>query len=316
MRRSHRLVSQVLGAVLILVGCSNHSTAPPRARTLLRTPPNQPIPETGAPVDTGLTIPASSLTPWTGPQTITPTTPGVTNSTLTGYLFTNLVYVTGNITITNSKFVSDSWNHIIIQGTATPGPTFTHIEIDGLNTTTHNDDIGITNSTHDGGNGGNFTIDHSHLYHLNNGARLDSNATMTNTLIDNLSTANGSHTDGIEIYCGNHITIDHTTINATPSNTINSAIIASGGANGFCPISYLTITNNHLIGGIGSLRIDDNQISHVTIANILLTGPFLYFSTDIPYPTEIDTWTNVRLDNGITIPTPQTFGCTTTNSCN
>jgi len=82
----------------------------------------------GAPRDVGLTVPVAELRRWNGPATITPTTPGVVDGVLTRQLFTSTIYVRGNVTITDSKFASDDYDHIVVQGTATPGPVFSTSE--------------------------------------------------------------------------------------------------------------------------------------------------------------------------------------------
>ncbi len=279
-----------------------------------------PVVGRGAPGDVGLTVPVAELSRWNGPATITPTTLGVVDGVLTRQLFTSTIYVRGNVTITDSKFASDDYDHIVVQGTATPGPVFSHIEIDGLRSTTHNDDIGITNSRNDEGDAGAFTLDRSHLYQLNNGARLDSNAVVTNTLIDHLSVAHGSHTDGIEIYCGSDITIDHTTIDATNpgGSDVNAAIETQGDADsgGFCPVSNLTFSNDLFSGGTATWRLDDEKITHVTVRNLtIVTGSYRYFATSVVDPSHVDVWENVMLSDGTSIPTAETYGCGVDTSC-
>lgn len=311
------------------------TTVPPTTTTTTTLPP-APVPTVGAPADVGLTSPATSLKVWSGPTTITPTTGGVVGGNVTGYLFTSAVTVSGNVHFSNDKFSTQAERLVTIAGTATPGPTFSHIEIDGQNTLTTNDDIGITNSSRD--NGGvqgvtvsPFTIDRSHIYNVVNGTRLDSGATVTNTLIDWLSTPPQAHTDGTEIYCGHGIVIDHTTINAGGNNT-NAAIETQGGSGGFCPVSNVTFTNDLFSGGTATWRLDDNQITHVAMANVMIAGPpvrgvtpptasiFFYFATSVVTASSIDSWSNVRLSSGTPVPSPATgvrqFGCGPAISCN
>lgn len=271
----------------------------------------------GAPSDAGLTVPASSLQTWTGPTDINPST--VPGGVVSGFIFTRAVRVSGNVTFVNDLFRFDDANHIVVAGTSAPGPMFSHIEVDGMRTTTNNDDIGVTNSRHDGGDGGPFTLDRSHLYNLNNGARLDSNARVTNTLINNLSVANGSHTDGVEIYCGDNILIDHTTIDAGGADA-NSAVETQGGAGGFCPVSNVTFSNSQFAGGSATWRLDDDQISHVSVKNVtIVAGSYHYFATAVTSPNSIVEWSNVKVSDGPAIPRPTTwpsdFGCGDGVSC-
>ncbi len=299
------------------------TTTAPAVQTPTTTAPAASLPAVGAPSDAGLTVAASSLKTWTGATTITPTTAGVVNGVVDGYLFTSTIRVNGNVTFTNDKFAFVAPWHIIVQGTATPGPVFSHIEVDGQNMGSGNDDNGITNSSRDNGGvqgvtASPFTLDRSHLHHLINGTRLDSGATVTNTLIDHLWVFGGSHTDGTEIYCGSNITIDHTTIDATGSGT-NAAIETQGDAatGGFCPVSNLTFSNDLFSGGSATWRLDDSSITHVTVRNLtVVAGSFYYFATAITTPSQVDVWQNVKLSNGTTIPTAETYGCGAWTSCN
>lgn len=265
----------------------------------------------GAPADVGVT-PGTALKTWTGPTTITPTTAGVVNGKLDGYLFTGRITVSGNVTITNSRFATENSAVLMIVGSTTPGPVFSHVEVDGLKSKTYTDNIGVVNN----GDGHNatpspFSMDHAWIHGLGNGMRLYTAATVTNTRIDDPFVWGGSHTDGIELYCGTNITLDHLTINMGKWQVgSNGAIETQGSTNGgFCPVSNVVSTNNYFYGGIATYRVADDQfVTNMTVRNVVIEkGVYEYFATTVAVPANIAVWENVRLSDGTPIPRPGTW---------
>lgn len=333
---------------------SSTTTVPSATTTTTRPPPTTTVPPTtttttapappavGSPADVGLTIPASALKPWTGPTTITPTTAGVVNGTVSGYSFASAIRVSGPVAFSNDLFAFKAPWHIIVSGSA-PGPTFTHIEIDGQNCTTactspnsNADDDGFTNSSRDNGmtqgvSVSPFTLDHSYLHNLINGMRLDSGATVTNTLVNKLWVYGGSHSDVSEIYCGSNIKVDHSTFDATapagqPLQSTNSATEQQGASGGFCPVSNVTWSNDILAGGGVTWRIDDTSVTSVTVRNVqVIAGSYEWSAFAVTNSASIRSWSgnsvvNIGTGTLTAVPAPSggawRYGCGVNKDCN
>ncbi len=151
-----------------------------------------------------------------------------------------------------------------------------------------------------GGNGtgvtsSDYTVIRANIHHCENGFNVGGNVTIRDTYFHDGVTANGAHTDGIQMNQGAaNILVQHNTlITPTPGGT--SAIIMWDEGNP--QNSNVTIRDNFLIGGTYTLYCPRENASNIFITNNRF-GEFQYGSSNSCISGHVTTFTGNFRDDG------------------
>ncbi|HEV7760134.1 MAG TPA: right-handed parallel beta-helix repeat-containing protein, partial [Acidimicrobiales bacterium] len=193
----------------------------------------------------------------------------------------------GDVTIRNSSFAFDDWYHLYVTGGTV---TVEHSEFDGLNTTTHADDIGVT--------GANVTVRSSRFVRLVNGLRLSSNSVAEGNVITQPNDAYGpAHGDGIEVYDGAHVVIRSNVIDITGGSGATGCVNI---ATDFGDIDDVLVEDNDLTGGTYSLYArlqgDGDAISNIRVVGNRWHTPHQYGTHSVDPTSSITEWSANTLD--------------------
>ena len=244
-----------------------------------------PPPPPGYPDATNTGVPpGTTLTP-SGGITIS-----ANNATVSGITTSGSVNITGaGVTLKNSKV-----GEVLVYGaagnTANPRVTISDVEIDCGGPGSK----GVQGSF--GDHFQNVNLVRVNIHNCEDGLFAEGDFTVTDSFIHDLATCGSCHNDGMQIFGGSRITIEHNriygsdtsaiqfcnnTTNCSPmSNTlINNNLLAGGGWTLYCPkvsTSNFRITNNHFstifypkVGGFGAAtdcggEIQSGNVIHET----------------------------------------------------
>lgn len=209
------------------VGTSDYSTA-----SAAVTPVSGPT-FTGYPSATTTGVPAgTTLTPYTGPSTITTAGTIIDSKTITSAL----IIKANNVTIKNCRIAVPNAAFIILNDSGNTGFLLQDTEIDGLNTVTDGAAIG----------GRNYTALRCNIHGTGDGVKLGDNVTIQDSYIHDLYGGNDSHNDGMQCSDGTNVRILHNTILPVYTGATSCIIIKAD----FGPITDLIFDSN-LVGGGG-----------------------------------------------------------------
>jgi hypothetical protein len=254
------------------------TTAPPAPTTTAPAPP----PPSAAAGTAGLSDPGA-LTGYDGPSTIEGGTVVIDSKRFSS----RLTVAGGDVTIRNSSFAFDDWYHLYVTGGTV---TVDHSEFDGLDTTTHADDIGVT--------GANVTVRSSRFVRLVNGLRLSSNSVAEGNVITRPNDAYGpAHSDGIEVYDGAHVVIRSNVIDITGGSGATGCVNI---ATDFGDIDDVLVEDNDLTGGTYSLYArlqgDGDAISGIRVLGNRWHTPHQYGTHSVDPTSSIAEWSANTLD--------------------
>lgn len=296
--RSRKLAAAGGGAVLLvlLLGFAlsrddgSDDSARPDPTTTSSTSTTASTTTTTAPPTTTTTVPPAAglldpgaLTDYTGPSTISGGTVVIENKRVTS----RLTIEGGDVTIRNSSFAFDDWYHLYVTGGTV---VVEHSEFDGMNTTTHGDDIGAT--------GDNLTVRSSRFVRLVNGMRLGNNSVAEGNTISEPNTAYGpAHTDGIEVYSGSHVVIRGNTIDITGGRGETGCVNI---ATDFGNIDDVLVEDNDFTGGTYSLYVrlqgEGESVTNVQILSNRFHTPHIYGTHSLDPVSAITTWSTNTLN--------------------
>ena len=221
--------------------------------------PTPPPPTSGYPDSTNTGVPAgTTLTPVSGDLIIT-----TAGSTVTGKDVSGVIRIQApGVTVQNSKTAG-----IRIEGEANnpvnPRATIQYVEINCGGPGTK----GIQATF--GDNGNNFNAYHVNIHNCEDGLSVENDFTITDSYIHDLAECGTCHNDGMQIYGGSRIIIQHNRVYGTDT----SAIQFCNNLTNCSPMADTLIQDNLLAGGGWTLycpkvattnwRIIDNKFSTI-----------------------------------------------------
>ncbi len=254
-------------------------------RAASRTPPAGKVTSFPSAATTG--VPAgTTLTPYTGPSTITATGTVIDAKRIT----TCLVVKANNVTITNSSFASVCSFNILSDSGATD-LRIADVEIDGLADPASDSAVA----------GSNYACLRCNIHGTTDGFKAGTNVVIDSSYIHDLTLTSDSHNDGVQSLGTTNLYVAHNTIVLADGAT--AAVILSTGS---APVmTNVTITGNLLGGGaftvyggysadedslekVGNISITDNHFSTKTFPRGGAYGPLT--STDPPVRVSGNTW--------------------------
>ena len=254
-------------------------------------PPPPPPPSSGYPDASNTGVPAgTTLTPFSGDLIIA--TPG---STVSGMDVSGVIRIQApGVTVENSKSAG-----VRVEGAANnpanPRATIQYVEINCGGPGTK----GIQATF--GDNGNNFNAYHVNIHNCEDGLSVENDFTITDSYIHDLAECGTCHNDGMQIYGGSRIIIQHNRIYGTDT----SAIQFCNNLTNCAPMSDTLVQNNLLAGGgwtlycpkvtTSNFRIINNAFSTIFYPKVGLYGPDtdcegemasgnFYYETSAPLP--------------------------------
>jgi hypothetical protein len=228
----------------------------------------------------GLTDP-SALTDYRGPSVITGDTV-IENKRV----HSRITIQSGDVVIRNSTLVFDDYYHVLVHGGSV---RIEHSEFDGLKTTTHADDLGVS--------GSNVTVRWSTFRGLVNAMRLGDDSTAEHNVIsDPNDVYPPAHSDGIEVYGGTNVVIRSNTIDITGGSGETGAVNI---ATDFGDISNVLVEDNDLTGGTYSLYVRSARghlVSGVTVKDNRWHTPHIYGTHSVEPREAVAVWSGNALD--------------------
>ena len=198
-----------------------------------------------------------SLTPYTGPSTIT-----AAGTVIDGKLITQPLVIASsasNVTIRNSK-ISAQGNWLVLNDAGAKNLQIVDTELDGKGNTSN--DAAVA--------GRNYTLTRVNIHGTVDGLKLGDNVTVQDSYIHDLVMTGDSHNDGMQSLGSNDVLIRHNTIIIGKGST--SAILLSTGSAD--EMRRITIDNNLVGGGAYTIYggyqagVDDpSKVSDIVVSN-------------------------------------------------
>jgi hypothetical protein len=260
-------------------------TTPPASPTPSATPtvaPTTSAPLIGWPDLTNTGVPAgTTLTPYTGPATITTAGTVITGKSITSCLVINAA----NVHISSSRIscVPGRDGTAVVENST--GLVLTDVEVDGGGHAGTSSTCGIAVGYD------HFTLERVLVHGCSDGIRADGVVDMEDSYVDGLWASDPDHADGIQAYMGaGDMTFRHNRIDARTQDGCceNGAIFIADGYTG-----TVTVDNNYFAGGQFSMRYHENG-TYIVTHNRVLDGSFAYGPTSTTYGI-IQTWIDNKL---------------------